>query len=87
MRYAVKNKLQKAVMKYLDLHERRIIPESEIGKFKQHIIDALKTIISQYPHCKSFKPNFYGIGKDSSDYYLEFDGQQIMDFRLLKGLE
>ena len=85
-RYAVKNKLQKACIDFLDKFERRIIDASNIQVFVKGLLTGLNGLMQRFPRCTPFVADASWDHVDG-DIYLTFGGQQIMNFVLTKGKE
>jgi hypothetical protein len=82
--YPLKNILQKDILKYLLGLNRMEIPKENIIKFKLNVLSRLIEYNNIHPRCKPIVFSFVGSGNKLNDTVLNFDGERICDFRLIK---
>jgi hypothetical protein len=75
----LKSKLHKAVVVYLDSHDRKLIEASQLPELKEVIFKEVEAINAKYPRCKAVKLSFMTYGYRTQIFITGIEG---MDFRL-----
>ncbi|MEN5130494.1 hypothetical protein [Elizabethkingia anophelis] len=68
--YQAKNKLDKEIIKLLEVADRILIDKEELPAFKNKIINQIKDLNKQNPRCTPKEPSWYNAGDKYRDFGL-----------------
>lgn len=76
--YSPKNKLQEAVLEFIQTHNRELVPEGTIVKWMGAITDKIEELNAQYKRCTPIEAYFWQPGpKDEAKDYVFSTGHDI----------
>lgn len=65
MRYQAKNKLEKAILEFIESNDRLLIDAKDLPLFKENVLQHIQFLNQEYKNCKSKKPSWFsGISKN-----------------------
>ena len=77
--YSAKNKLEKAILQYLETIDRTNIPDDDLKAFKKAVIDHITDLCQRYKNCKPKEPRIIRTGRTTQKDFM-FDGIDCAEF-------